>query len=356
MTSLRPGAGSPGQRVRALPLPAAGRRRWLAASALLAAPVAALTACRAVDVPWPPTVVQLLSFTPWLVLPAGFSLLCAVAARRPLAVTVAASLLAVQVAWLFAPGHASASRAAGLPGVDLVTMSINAKLGRADADGIVRLVRENGVGLLAVQEYTPALEARLEAAGISALLPHRISAPAGDASGGALYSRHPLAFAGNLPGTRFPMATARLELPGPGGTAVVHVTNVHTRAPVDGGLTQWRRELALLTAEAGRTGAGGTPDGTGVPVLLVGDFNAGYDHAEFRRLVSGRAGNVLVDVATDQGARLVPTWPRDLPLPGTTLDHLVTGSAIGSRGYAVHSVDGTDHAAVLATLRIPARA
>lgn len=350
MTSLRTGAGSPGYRVRALPLPPAVRRRWLAASVLLAAPVAALTVCRAVDAPWPPTVVQLLSFTPWLVLPAGLSLLCAVAARRPLAGTVAASLLAVQAAWLFAPGHTSAAPAAGLPGVDLVTMSVNAKLGRADADGIVRLVRENGVGLLAVQEYTPALEARLEAAGISGLLPHRISAPAGDASGGAIYSRHPLAFAGNLPGTRFPMATARLELRGPAGTAVVHVTNVHTRAPVDGGLAQWRRELALLTGEAA-----GTPGATAVPVLLLGDFNASYDHAEFRRLLAGRAGNTLVDVATDQGARLVPTWPQDLPLPGTTLDHLVAGSSIGSRGYAVHRIGGTDHAAVLATLRIPAQ-
>jgi len=237
-------------------------------------------------------------------------------------------------------------------------MSINAKLGRADAGEIVRLVRDHGVGLLALQEYTPALELRLEAAGITGELPYRISAPAKDASGGALYSRFPMQSTGTLAGTRFPMASARLELPAPdGGAALLEVTNVHARAPVGGGLGQWRRELAALgrlpeqaaAAVAGRQQAGQQP-----PLLLLGDFNAGYDHAEFRRLVSAGAAHPLVDVATAQGARLVPTWPMDLPLPGTTLDHLLTGPSVGSRDFAVHRVAGTDHAAVVATLTIPA--
>lgn len=334
------------------------RRRWLAAAGLLGVPVAGLSVCRAVDLPWPETVVQLLSFTPWLVVPAGFSVLCAVAARRPVAAGAAAALLALQAAWLFSPGHARPLPPAGGRGAELVTMSINAKLGRADAGEIVRLVRDHGVGLLALQEYTPALELRLEAAGITGELPYRISAPAKDASGGALYSRFPMQSTGTLAGTRFPMASARLELPAPdGGAALLEVTNVHARAPVGGGLGQWRRELAALgrlpeqaaAAVAGRQQAGQQP-----PLLLLGDFNAGYDHAEFRRLVSAGAAHPLVDVATAQGARLVPTWPMDLPLPGTTLDHLLTGPSVGSRDFAVHRVAGTDHAAVVATLTIPA--
>jgi len=250
-------------------------------------------------------------------------------------------------------------------------MSVNAKLGRADAGEIVRLVRDHGVGLLALQEYTPALEQRLEAAGIPGELPYRISAPARDASGAALYSRVPLQSTGTLAGTRFPMVSARLELPATdGGAAVLEVTNVHTRAPVDGGLGQWRKELAALGrlpesaagADAAASGdarqpaqqAVGQLAGQRPALLLLGDFNAGYDHAEFRRLVSAGAAHPLVDVATAQGARLVPTWPMDLPLPGTTLDHLLTGPSVGSTDYVVHRVNGTDHAAVMATLTVPA--
>jgi endonuclease/exonuclease/phosphatase family metal-dependent hydrolase len=325
---------------------ARAHRGWLLSCTLLAAPVAALSVCRAIPWPWPTAVVQLLSFTPWLVVPAGLSLLCAAVGRRRWALAAAGTLLAVQTVWLFAPGHATASPAGGETRLELVTMSINAKLGRADANEIVRLVRDDGVGLLAVQEHTPALEARLAAAGLRELLPYRITAPAAGAGGGALYSQRPLTQTGVSAGTRFPMATARLELETAGHTAVLEVTNVHTRAPVDGGLPQWRRELALLENTGKKTGN----------TLLLGDFNASYDHLEFRRLATaGADGAGLVDVGTAQGARLVPTWPQDLPLPGTTLDHLLTSRSVGSRAYSVHRVAGTDHAAVVATLSVPAR-
>jgi hypothetical protein len=53
--------------------------------------------------------------------------------------------------------------------------------------------------------------------------------------------------------------------------------------------------------------------------------------------------------------RLVPTWPMKGPrLPGITIDHLVTSPGIAASGYAVRRVPGTDHAAVLATLSVPA--
>ncbi|MDQ0756171.1 hypothetical protein [Arthrobacter sp. B3I4] len=157
---------------------ASGRRRgWLLSSALLAAPVATLSVCRATPWQWPEPVVQLLAFTPWLTVPAGLSLLCAGLGRRPWAAAVAAALLALQAVWLLAPGHAvpatDSSPESGSGRLELVAMSVNAKLGRADADEIVRLVRDNRVALLAVQEQTPALESRLRAAGLPELLPYR---------------------------------------------------------------------------------------------------------------------------------------------------------------------------------------
>jgi endonuclease/exonuclease/phosphatase (EEP) superfamily protein YafD len=312
---------------------------------VLATPVAALSLCRAVPWHWPTPVVQLLAFTPWLVVPAGLSLLFAAFGRRPWAVAVTGSLLAVQGFWLVAPGHAVPAPDSGQAMLDLKTMSINAKLGEADAAEIVRLVRDNRIALLAVQESTPALEARLGAAGLPELLPHRISVPAPGASGNALYSAHPMAATGNNVGTRFPTATARLRIEAAGRTALIDVTNVHTLAPVYRGLPQWRRDLTALERAAAGPGN----------VLLLGDFNASYDHSEFRRLLVSRPdGRGLVDVGTAQGARLVPTWPmQDVVLPGITIDHLVTSPSVRNGAYSVHRVAGSDHAAIMATLSVP---
>lgn len=345
--------------------PAAARWRLLAG--LVAGPVVVVSIFRAVPRDWPTTAVQLVSFTPWLVLPAGASLLFAVLGRRRWMAGAAAGLVAVQLFWLvpldFAraepdpgerAGHGSgegsgvAGQASGpesAPGrVELRTMSLNAKLGRADAADIVRLVRENGVTLLAVQEYTQALEGRLAAAGLADLLPNRISAPAGGAAGSAVFSAHRLAAAGTVPGSHFDMAMVRLTAESGAGRAVVDLTNVHARAPVGVGLPRWRSDLAALGRLA--TGPGN--------ILLAGDFNATYDHAEFRRLLQG-GGRALVDVGMSQGARLVPTWPmEDLFVPGITIDHLVTSPSLRSADYTVHRVTGTDHAAITATLSVPA--
>lgn len=88
----------------------------------------------------------------------------------------------------------------------------------------------------------------------------------------------------------------------------------------------------------------------------MGDFNSSYDHPEFRAMLdSGRDGAKLVDVGTAAAGRLSPTWPMEGPqLPGTVLDHVVTSPRIGSSGYLVRKVPGSDHAAVLATLAVPA--
>jgi endonuclease/exonuclease/phosphatase family metal-dependent hydrolase len=177
---------------------------------------------------------------------------------------------------------------------------------------------------------------------------------------------------GVLPDTPFEMPTVRLLLGKGGAASVLEVTNVHAFPPVAGRAAQWRSDLAAL----GRLTAAGTAGGH----LLIGDFNATYDHAEFRAVLDGTVapggssvapgggegsdggkgpdsvGTLkLVDVGTAAGRRLLPTWPMDgVPLPGIAIDHLVTSPRIASSGYAVHRVSGTDHAAVLATLEIPA--
>ena len=326
----------------------APHRVWRLTSAALAAPVAVLSVFRAVPYPWPTPVVQLVSFTPWLVLPAGVSLLFAVLGGRRWMAGAAAGLVAVQLFWLVPldSGQAEAEAAEGTTGdtLELRMMSLNAKLGKADAAEIVRLVRENGITLLTIQEYTQALEDRLGAAGLAGLLPNRLSAPAGRASGNAVYSVHALERTGKVPNSQFPMPIIRLTAEPQGKRAVVELTNVHARAPVGAGLPKWRSDLMTLGQVGSRPGN----------AVLAGDFNASYDHAEFRHLLQGE-GRKLVDVGMAEGSRLIPTWPmEDLFLPGITIDHIVTSPSVRSADYAVHRVPGTDHAAIMVTLSVPA--
>ncbi|MFF2246853.1 endonuclease/exonuclease/phosphatase family protein [Arthrobacter sp. NPDC058130] len=356
-------------------------RRWQLSSALCAAPVAAVSIFRAVPAPWPAPVVQLVAFTPWFVLPASAAVLLALRARRPWAALPAGALLALQLLWLFPPdrvadrllarqadppqelstgqsteqgtGLNTGLGAGQLPTADLTVMSLNAWKGQADAAEVVRLVRENGVELLAVQELSPALERRMDEAGLGALLPHRISRTRDGAGGGAVYSSRPLRPVDSVNGSAFHMPTVQLELDAGGRPVSLSVTNVHTKAPVWGRAGQWRSELAALGRRAARPGN----------VLLLGDFNATLDHAEFRQLLDGTGAGSdgtapdgpLVDAGAAALARLVPTWPMaGPPLPGVVIDHIVTGPQMRSRGYAVLPVAGSDHAAVLATLSVPA--
>lgn len=337
---------------------------WRLLAFAVLVPVASLSIFRAVPAQWPTPVVQLLSFTPWMVVPAVLALGLALAGRRVWVNAAAAVLLAAQLFWLFPldagrslPGQSAAA-------TSLTAMNINSEFGQADAAEIVRLVRENGVDLLTVQEHTQDLEDRLASEGLGSLLPHRISSPTDDGAGSAIYSVHPMHALGVLPDTPFQMPTVRLAIEDAGRTSKLDVTNVHALPPVDVRVAQWRSDLAALgrLAAQDRPAAGTAAHGSlaGLPAnrLLIGDFNATYDHSEFRAVLDGGAngsGLKLVDVGTAAGLRLVPTWPMEgMPLPGITIDHLVTSPQIASSGYAVHRIPGTDHAAVLATLRIPA--
>ncbi|HXR29810.1 MAG TPA: hypothetical protein VN752_01550 [Solirubrobacterales bacterium] len=68
---------------------------------------------------------------------------------------------------------------------------------------------------------------------------------------------------------------------------------VHPQPP-DMSVERWREALESLP----------TP-GIGVPWVLIGDFNASFDQAEFRDLVDG----CYRDAGDAAGKGLEPTWP-----------------------------------------------
>jgi endonuclease/exonuclease/phosphatase family metal-dependent hydrolase len=337
--------GSTRARVKASP-GAVFRWLWLLATV----PVVALSVFRAIPAEWPVLVVQLLSFTPWLAVPAAAALILAFLGRSRWRQAAAVVLVVCHVFWLFPLDTARPAAAAGRPAVQLKVMNLNSEFGQADAREIVRLVRDNGVALLAIQEHTQGLQDQLSAEGLDRLLPNRISEPTNDAGGSAVYSRYPMELVGVVPDTPFRMPTVRVTAESGGAVAMLEVTSVHVLPPVDVRVAQWRSDLAAVGRVAERPGNR----------LLIGDFNATYDHAEFREILTRGAGSDgeaagLVDVGAASGSRLVPTWPMEGQLlPGITIDHLVTSHGLASSGYEVHRVPGTDHAAVLATLAIPA--
>lgn len=313
---------------------------------LVCLPVAVLTVFRAIPAEWPTPVVQLLSFTPWLVLPAAAAAVLAVLGRKAWAIVIAGGLFAVQLFWLFPLDPGRHVQAPSAPTVELTVMNINSEYGEADAGEIVRLVRENSVGLLTIQEHSQALEDRLAAEGIGRILPNRISDPTDDAAGSAIYSVHSLQPVGEVPDSPFQMPTVRVTVRKEALSAVLEATNVHVLPPVDVRVEQWRSDLRALGRVADRSGN----------QLLIGDFNATYDHSEFRQLLDrGPADTKMVDVGTATGSRLLPTWPMEGPrLPGIAIDHVVISPHVQSSDYSVHRVPGSDHAAIIAALRIPA--
>ena len=231
-------------------------------------------------------------------------------------------------------GHA----APGADGPELRVAGANLKLGGADPDAVVAIVREHGIDVLCVQELTPGLAAQLRRSGLERLLPHGFVRAAPGSGGSAIYSRHPLRPLPGVepPGYGFVMPRAAIDMP---GAVRFDVASVHANPPTgSAGVEAWKAGLEALPAAS-----------DSAPLsLLVGDFNATLDHAAFRGLVD--RGYVDAGDATGQGLR--PTWPRRLR-PKVTIDHVLADARIAVERYDTVEVEGGDHRAVVATLRLP---
>lgn len=280
--------------------------------------------------------VNVIAFTPYAALVSPVAVFVAVAGRRWWAVGLAA-LSVVTLAACVLPrefGHARTG-----PGPALLVMSANLRMGGADPDAVVALVRDRHVDLLAIQEYTPRAERRLVAAGLSDLLPYRVSYPDEAASGSALYARFPLRDEGvRVNPDYFLQARATLSVP---GARPVHVESVHPGAPVDRSSTDaWSRTLAGEPAATPR----------GDVRLLLGDFNATEDLVALRRLL----GTGYRDAAASVGRGLTPTWPYDgKPLPRLQLDHVLADPRIAVSSFGTASLPNSDHRAILVRLNLP---
>ena len=282
--------------------------------------------------------VQFLAFTPYVAVWTLIPFLVALIARRWAAAAVAA-LIAFGFGMAVAPRLTEDADRGRSAGVELRVMTANLLFSGADPGEIVRLVRENGVDVLAVQEFTPRGETVLREAGLEKLLPYRQLAPEFGASGSGLYSRHPFAEqAARRNDGGFQQAHATVRVP---GAATVFIESVHPLAPAHPDMVPgWAADLRDLAPAEG-----------GLPKILMGDFNATLDHKPMRDLIASG----YRDAADTVGKGWIGTWgPYDGdPIPPVTIDHVLADERIGVRDVAVHDIKGSDHRAVIARLTVP---
>ncbi len=257
------------------------------------------------------------------------------AALRSWRSAAVAVVVAVIGAWIVVPLYIE--RSGSGDGPELTVMQSNLLFDGADPAAVVDEVRARNISLLTVNELTPAAVAGLGRAGLDGLLPFRHLSPGRTGAGTGIWSAYPLSDTVEYDGFVLNQLSATATVPGAGP---VTVYAFHPVPPVFG--TQvWSDELSRLHAIIDRA-----PRDR--PVIVGADFNATYDHAQFRAMLSGR----YADAAEQAGAGYLATYPTDKrwpPLVG--IDHILL-----SRGHAATvetaRIPGADHRALIARVRL----
>ncbi|HEY0319219.1 MAG TPA: endonuclease/exonuclease/phosphatase family protein [Solirubrobacterales bacterium] len=300
------------------------------------APIALLALLRAFGLETGGPLATAMFFTPFAAIAALLVAGVAVALRNWMAATIAAIAMVYLMAAVLPRAIGDETEpAAGHE--TLTVLSANVELGGADPTALTALVDRYRPDLLSVQELTPAFARRMRRAGIGRRLPHSVLMARPKGHGAGLYSRFPLTRLPQQTHFLFRMPRAGIVLP---DGRRLRVVAVHPQPP-NMSFDRWREALQSLPA----------PGGRGAAWVLVGDFNASFDQAEFRNLVD--AGYRDAGEATGKG--LEPTWPSDQVFPWglITIDHVLADSRLGVAEYGVDGLPGSDHRAIHAQLVLP---
>jgi endonuclease/exonuclease/phosphatase (EEP) superfamily protein YafD len=294
----------------------------------------------------PPTrIAQLAALAPAATVPATAAVIIAATTTPWLAVLLAipAAILWIwqlpplgQTTYQAAAGPARESGSASTR-VRLRLFTVNAQGGAAGPAAILRILQSHNVDVLAVQELTPQMVSRLQAAGLPQLLPFSHVDPRPGSPGTGLWARWPLTPLPPVPGLRAAAPRARID---PLGGRPVTLTAVHPLAPMGGHAGIWQRELTLI---------GQAMAAVDEPQVVAGDFNASRDHRPFRNLLA--AG--FRDCADFSQSRSWPgfTWPAaGGMLPVMRLDHVLVSRTATVRMTRTLRVPHTDHHGVLAAI------
>jgi endonuclease/exonuclease/phosphatase (EEP) superfamily protein YafD len=286
--------------------------------------------------------VQLVSMRPWILLGAvallAMLLLVFVFERRALPFVIGVLVVVLAAAGLVLPRVLPDS----LPttGTPFRVLAFNTYEGEADADELAALIEDQQPDAVAVIEagvdFAQQLEPLVEPLGYE--LHTSTDSDQEDVEGVvALVSERygDVDVRIGTDTTEFPY----LELTG-GELGDLRFVAFHAAAPVPGLVPAWNEDLALLSQWC----AGPTP------AVIAGDFNATLDHSALRAGTSGCG-----DAAEQRGEGLTPTWGPNPTFRriGPQIDHVFATDGITAESFGVHDIDGSDHRAVVTTLRLP---
>ncbi|MBF6329573.1 endonuclease/exonuclease/phosphatase family protein [Nocardia transvalensis] len=279
-------------------------------------------------------VVLAASFAPYL-MGAGAVAVVAFAGLRHRGGVVAAIVVVAASIWTQAPLYMG--RSDGDDGPVVTVMQANLLFDGADPRALVDQVRARKVSILTVNELTPAAVEGLGRAGLDDLLPHRHLAPGRTASGTGIWSSYPLSDTVEYDGFVLNQISATARIPDAGP---VTVYAFHPVPPVFG-TDVWADELSRLGDILEQT-----PSDR--PAIVGGDFNATYDHWQYRVLASDRFG----DAAEQAGAGHLATYPTDKKSPPLVgIDHILVAGGRALKAETV-GIPGADHRALVAPIQL----
>ena len=216
-------------------------------------------------------------------------------------------------------------------------MTVNLLHDRCDIDHFARVLEQVDPDVVVTQELGPFCADVIA----SAYPNHRL--------------RPAMRFLGRGIATRFDARFGDIEMPGRDGTSAlldvagrrVRLAGVHLANPITfpwwASVARRRRQLNELFGWLDQDPIG--------PVVVAGDFNASPRWPAYER-VATRLTDVVSERAERAGLETEPTWgwrpgwPRML-----RIDH-VFGDEVGAVGVEVHTVEGTDHAALVVDLEL----
>lgn len=295
---------------------------------------------------------EVVSFIPWLAIPVAGAFVLAILWRRRFLALTAALVLGLLVFWhvgYFVSGTRISDEARRIGRTELSTtdrvvrvMTLNTLNGHANAEDIVRIVRENRIEVLAMQEVTRPLLDELEAAGIFEVLPHYVYGEASSWDNGGinvLFSVEQMTDQNRnlLPMDLSSMPAGSLDV----GGVTLRFVSIHPGSPHLGGQSIWNEGLSTI----------GSLSEYDHRYVILGDFNSTWNHARFRALL----GTTFVDAGQQAGEGFHMSYPSHGFVPALIeIDHIVftRGAGIRVGDMSCVSVRGTDHLALIATLEV----
>jgi endonuclease/exonuclease/phosphatase (EEP) superfamily protein YafD len=267
--------------------------------------------------------------------------LLALACGLPRLALVAAVPGAVAVVLAVASLGMIPTASAAAAGEAVTVFSSNLEFGGGNADDVVRGIRDHSADVVVLVELTPQAVSRLKAAGLDKELPYAVGHAESGTTGAMIRSRWPLTLLDpgrGVDGSLFWEPYALVARP----AGAFRIKAIHTRQPI---VTArgWHQDLDRI-----REWQLAQP--TDQPLMLAGDFNASQSHPAFRSMLEG-----LTDAHRATGGGWVRTWPQGRRIPPfVQLDHIL-GRGLTATDAGVVPVQGTDHAAVWATVTLELR-